>query len=183
MTRKPKAPPIRREADLIGQGVVLEPQRETHADELFELIKDPALHGYLDYDPPTDAVAFRRRLRKLESRRSPDGTEGWLNWVVREPGGAIAGYVQATVYPDGQTDIGYVIGTAFQRRGYATAAVRAMLGELAAAHGATYARATVDPKNTASAAVLDKLGFHRVRDDSVLPDLCFLLELGPAKRS
>jgi ribosomal-protein-alanine N-acetyltransferase len=166
---------------LAGDGLLLEPQVEAHAHELFEILRDPALYKYLDYDPPPNEDAVRLRLRKLESRRSSDGTEDWLNWIVRNAEGKLVGYVQATVYPDRHADIGYVIGSAYWRRGYALAATRAMVTELAGRYGVERLRATIDPANEGSWALLVKLGFGEILDETTLPDLCFSLELMEAR--
>lgn len=157
---------------LAGHGVTLEPQVAAHAPALFALLRDPRLYTWLDDDPPEDEPNFRRRLERLESRQSDDGSEAWLNWVVRA-GDSVVGFVQATVEPDGTTTIAYVIGADHWRRGYAEAATRLMLDELPVAHGARLLRATVDPANAASIGLLHKLGFLRRDEPEELPDWCF----------
>lgn len=157
---------------LAGLGVTLEPQVAAHAPALFALLRDPRLYTWLDDDPPEDEPAFRRRLERLESRQSDDGTEAWLNWVVRA-GATIVGFVQATVESDGTATIAYVIGADHWRRGYAETATRLMLDELPATYGAHRLRATVDPENAASIGLLHKLGFVREDEPDELPDWCF----------
>jgi hypothetical protein len=78
--------------------LTLEPQRAQHAAEMFAVLSDPAIYEY-ENQPPASLEALRRRYAALESRRSPDGREQWLNWVIRLPAGEPIGYVQATVYP------------------------------------------------------------------------------------
>jgi ribosomal-protein-alanine N-acetyltransferase len=157
---------------LAGHGVILEPQVAAHAPELFALLRDPRLYTWLDDEPPEDELTFRRRLERLESRQSGDGTEAWLNWVVRSAA-KVVGYVQATIEPDGTATIAYVIGADHWRRGHAEAATRLMVDELQAAYGARRLRATVDPANAASIGLLHKLGFvHRDEPDE-LPDWFF----------
>ena len=80
----------------IGE-IVLEPQVAAHAAELFTVLDDPDLYGFVDDKGPASETALRERLARLESRQSPDGLEQWLNWVVRNATGAVTGYVQATV--------------------------------------------------------------------------------------
>ncbi|MBI4922503.1 MAG: GNAT family N-acetyltransferase [Devosia nanyangense] len=160
-----------------GAGVMLEPQVAGHAAELFAILSDPALYAYLDEAPPADEATLRTRLARLESRLSGDGSEDWLNWIVRRPDGTMVGYVQATVYRDGRADVAYVIGSAHWRRGYAAAATETMLGELAAAYGVTLAQTIVDPANAASIGLLRKLGFEQISDDTALPDIAFMKDL------
>ena len=71
---------------------------------------------------------LRERFAKLETRRSGDGREQWLNWVLRRRSGELIGYVQATVRGDGQAFIAYVLGSAHWGQGLASEAVAAVLG-------------------------------------------------------
>ncbi|MBN9304181.1 MAG: hypothetical protein BGO82_17540 [Devosia sp. 67-54] len=148
----------------IGE-IVLEPQVAAHAAELFTVLDDPDLYGFVDDKGPASETALRERLARLESRQSPDGLEQWLNWVVRNATGAVTGYVQATVRAHGEAEIAYVLGRRFWRQGIAFAACSAMLEELAGAYGVTRAVATLDPDNIASLALLRKLGFRFESED------------------
>lgn len=69
---------------------------------------------------------------RLESRGPADGSQRWLNWVVRLPGGELAGYVQATVLPDRSSYVAYELASRYWRRGIGSDAVQAMLDELQA---------------------------------------------------
>lgn len=151
---------------LAGHGLVLEPQTARDAVELYPVLDDPALYVFTDDKSPTSEDALADRLARLESRRSPDGAQQWLNWVIRTSDGDVVGYVQATVQPEVQTaEIAYVVGRSFWRRGYATIACKLMLAELREGYGVRTAVATLDPQNAASLALLRKLGFHWVGDD------------------
>ncbi len=144
---------------LSGPGVLLEPQMAEHAAELFAVLGDPRVYRYLDTEPPADEASLRARLVRLEARRSPDGAEIWLNWIVRNPAGVLVGYVQATVASDHGADIGYVLGTEHWRQGYGRAAVATMLDELRTGYGVTRVRATIERDNDASRRLLERLGF------------------------
>jgi [ribosomal protein S5]-alanine N-acetyltransferase len=147
--------------ELRAGDLVLEPQIAAHAAELFAVLSDPQIYQYLDEAAPLSGAALRERLLRLEGRTSPDGSEVWLNWVVREAG-AVFGYVQATVYPDHVAEIAYVLGSAHWGRGRAFAACEMMLLELAAAYGVTRVQARVDAGNGKSIALLEKLGLGLV---------------------
>lgn len=164
-----------------GEGVTLEPQLASHAPELYPVISDPALYEFIDNKPPTTEGALRERLRRLESRRSPDGTEHWLNWVVRNAAGKLVGYVQATVTPDRSAEIAYVFGRAHWRKGYATAACAAMIGELRSSYGVTRVTATLDPANEASLALLRKLGLGLARTNQGDDEVGYALDLHEEK--
>jgi ribosomal-protein-alanine N-acetyltransferase len=114
-----------------ARGLLLEPQTVKHAEEMFVVLSDPAIYEY-ENQPPVSVEWLRTRFGKLESRRSADGTEQWLNWVVRIDGGGLIGYVQATVRADGSAAIAYELSSAHWGRGLGRRAVEAMLVELVA---------------------------------------------------
>lgn len=160
-----------------GDGVTLEPQIAAHAAELYAAIADPALYEFIDDKEPASETALRERLARLESRRSPDGTEHWLNWIVRTADGHVAGYVQATITPDHAAEIAYVLGRPYWRRGYGYAACSAMIGELIHTYGVTRLTATLDPANSASLALLHKLGLGLVWSNEAEQEIGYALDL------
>jgi ribosomal-protein-alanine N-acetyltransferase len=143
---------------LEGTTVVLEPQRAEHADEMFAVLSDPAIYEY-ENEPPASLEWLRERFARLEARRSPDGAQAWLNWVVRLPGAGLIGYVQATVPPTGEAAIAYVFASKYWGRGLAREACELMLTELVARHGARSACAIFKQRNVRSARLLGRLGF------------------------
>src|SRR5688572_21030626 len=91
--------------------LTLEPQRAAHADAMFEVLSDPAIYAH-ENAPPKSLQSLRERYTKLETRRSGDGREQWLNWVLRQRSmGDLIGYVQATVQADGHAFIAYELGS------------------------------------------------------------------------
>jgi len=143
--------------------LVLEPLVAGHAAEMFDMLADPAIYEF-ENAPPESVEWLRERYRKLESRRSGDGREAWLNWVVRVPGERAMGFVQATVHPEGWADIAYVFASAHWGRGYAGEAVAAMMDELASSFGVTRCEAVYKSANGRSRRLLDRLGFAEPRD-------------------
>ena len=61
--------------------LTLEPQIAAHAEEMFAVLGDPAIYLY-ENEPPPSLEWLRDRFTRLETRRSPDGNEQWLNWVI-----------------------------------------------------------------------------------------------------
>ncbi len=141
----------------------LEPIRAEHADAMYEALRDPALYAYEADGPPRSRAALRARYARLAGGRSPGTGEHWLNWViVLRAGGAAAGYVQATVDADlGYGSVGYVVLSAYQRRGLGREAVGAMVDHLLA-RGVALLHATIDVRNQASVGLVEALGFARV---------------------
>src|SRR3954468_6737400 len=111
------------------RGMTLEPQFASHARAMFEVLSDAAIYEF-ENEPPVSVAALRARFKRLESRRSPDGSQQWLNWVIRLHSGDVAGYVQATVHADGRAALAYVLARAYWGKGIATKAVHAMMAEL-----------------------------------------------------
>jgi RimJ/RimL family protein N-acetyltransferase len=139
--------------------LTLEPLRVEHAGEMADVLADPGLYRYVGGAPPSAAQLEARYARQVVGR-SPDERHGWLNWTVRERAGAAVGTVQATLTViDGQTEaeIAWVIGSAYQRRGYATEAAGAMVQWLRS-RAATTIVAHIHPDHQASMAVARHLG-------------------------
>lgn len=109
----------------------LDPLRPEDAVEMSAVLADPELYEFTGGEPVGPAqLEVRYRLQVAGSGRDD---EGWLNWIVRlADTGAAVGYVQATVTP-AATDVAWVIGLAWQGRGYAREAAAAMCDWLRAA--------------------------------------------------
>jgi len=142
------------------QGVrfTLEPQTAAHAAEMFAVLSDPAIYEY-ENQPPQSVEWLRTRFTKLESRRSPDARERWLNWVIRLPSSELIGYVQATVRADAGAAIAYELSSAYWGRGLASEAVEAMAGELQERYQVRSLSAVFKRDNQRSRRLLERLGF------------------------
>lgn len=142
----------------------LEPQRAHHADGLYPLLLDARLYEHIPGEPPQSLDALRERLQRLSGRRSPDGNELWLNWVlcdVRD--GSYVGRVQATVRTDVPAYLAYEVFPAHWRHGYATEGCIRMMQWLLDELQAPGFVAEVDSLNTASLRLLERLGFQRTQ--------------------
>jgi len=134
-----------------------------HAPEMFEVLNDPALHTYTGGSPPPDPDALTRLYRIWERRMAPDGSELWLNWVVRlRETGDLIGYLQMGVAP-GRADIAWVIGSFWQRRGFATEGARAMVDWLSEL-GVREIRASIHPDHAASIRIAEHLGLQETEE-------------------
>jgi ribosomal-protein-alanine N-acetyltransferase len=143
---------------IVAGDLTLEPQTAAHADAMFVVLSDPAIYTY-ENAPPASVEALRARFEKLESRRSGDGTEQWLNWVIRVAGRGLIGYVQATVRANGSAAIAYELSSAHWGRGLARRATQAMLDELADYYRVATVFAVAKRANARSIRLLDRLGF------------------------
>lgn len=140
------------------EGLTLEPQMAAHAEEMFIVLRDPAIYEY-ENEPPPSLEWLRARFTKLETRLSADGREQWLNWVIRLPTSELIGYVQATVRPDGRAAIAYELGSEYWGRGLARRAVEAMMAELVKGYGVRGFFAVLKRENFRSVRLLERLGF------------------------
>jgi [ribosomal protein S5]-alanine N-acetyltransferase len=138
--------------------LTLEPQIAAHAEEMFVVLSDPAIYEY-ENQPPPSLEWLRLRFSKLETRRSADGREQWLNWVIRLPTSRLIGYVQATIGTNGSAAIAYVLASAYWGRGLATRAVRAMISELVQDYQVRSLVAVFKRENLRSRRLLERLGF------------------------
>ncbi len=139
----------------------LEPLRESHAAELFDLLSDARLYEFIPQDPPVTLDALAARYKLLESRKSPNGGEDWLNWAARSKAeGTCVGTVQVTIGRDRRAHLAYEIGVPYWGRGLATEAcahvIRTLFDE-----GIVEVWAELDTRNVASIRLLERLGFAR----------------------
>lgn len=127
------------------------------------VLADPALYAFTGGEPPSEA-SLRRRYERQVVGRSPDGSQEWLNWIVRDADGVAVGYAQATVTEDGaRGEVAWVIGTPWQSRGYAGEAAAAVV-EWLTRRGVTGVTAHVHRDHAASRAVARRAGLTPTDD-------------------
>ena len=136
----------------------LEPQTAAHAEQMFAVLSDPAIYEH-ENEPPPSLEWLRARFAQLESRRSANGQEQWLNWVIRLPSSELIGYVQATVDPSGCAAIAYELSSAYWGRGLARQAVQAMISELVEHYQVHGLSSVLKRENLRSMRLLERLGF------------------------
>ena len=110
-------------------------------DEVFETVEDAA-----------ETIAYLRTCYQTG--------QGPLVYAVTLKDGTLAGYVQAVPLGD-EWEIGYHIGAAHTRKGYATEAVRASLPVIMAQLGIRQMLGICLAENIASAKVLERCGFNK----------------------
>ena len=161
--------------------LTLEPLTASHADEMFDLLSDPQLFSFTDDDPPASLESLRERYALLQSGRSSDGRELWLNWIVRPRDATPIGYVQATVLPETRVAwVAYVLGSAHWGHGYASEAMQCMLQHLADVHGVHTFKATVEAENLRSISLLRRLAFERAAHEGSPTEYLFVRPGHPA---
>lgn len=109
-----------------------------------------------------DSWLWNYRLNQL--REDPTSTP-WLVRVVIDAGtGEIVGHAGFHGPPDenGMVEVGYTIHPEFRRRGYATAALGALIAYAAESGEARIVRASISPDNSGSLKTIAAYGFVQV---------------------
>ena len=141
----------------------LTPLLREDAQSLFSVLSDPALYKYTGEVPPESVGALGEAYASREARMSPDRKELWFNWAVRErTSNEPVGYMQASVAAT-HADVAWVVGSKWQRRGYASETARAIVQWLFAL-GVLQVRAQINPRHLASRKVAINAGLQRTDD-------------------
>jgi RimJ/RimL family protein N-acetyltransferase len=143
----------------------LEPLRVEDAGEMAVVLDDERLHEFTSGRPATVEELRAHYARLVAGPARPD--EVWLNWIVRRRGDSQAvGTVQATLTSrDGRrrASVAWVIGTEWQRQGFASEAARALVQRLRD-EGIDEIVAHIHPDHRASAAVAARAGLEPTDD-------------------
>jgi RimJ/RimL family protein N-acetyltransferase len=140
--------------------LTLQPLQAEHADELAALLYDPDLYTFIGGRAAT-IEQLRGTYAAQAAGRSPDGSAGWLNWVVRSRlTGEPLGVVQTTLTRRARArvaEVAWMIGPQHQGHGYARESVGAMVAWLRRS-GIRLIIAHIHPDNLASMAVARAVG-------------------------
>ncbi len=138
----------------------LDPLAVADVDEMMSVYGDVRMFEFTGGEPPT-RDGLQRRYEALVAGHSPDGSESWLNWIVRHRDGSPAmGAVQATVDDAARcASIAWEIGVAWQGQGFAAEAASALV-EWLSNNSVTAVEATVHPEHAASQAVARRAGLQ-----------------------
>ena len=144
---------------LLSKRLRLTPVMGTHADAMFTVLLDDNLYKYTGGSPPQSIADIERWLIALESRKSPEGDELWLTWLIFVAESDLAiGYVQATVGKS-KADIAWLVGSQWQGIGYASEAATTLTSWLVTSDVADIS-AHIHPKHIASQLVAKAAGLH-----------------------
>jgi RimJ/RimL family protein N-acetyltransferase len=129
------------------------------AGEIARYRSDPMVRRYQGWGQ-TDAATVRRQIEEMAGRL-PGEPGGWVQFTVEEREGVglvgDVGISRDDREPD-VIEVGYTIDPAFQGRGYATEAVRALVAYAFDTLGAEIVRAYASAENVPSHRVVEKSG-------------------------
>jgi len=149
--------------ELIGDRIVLRRFRPGDLTAFVAYRSDPDVARYQSWDAPYSRAGGERMITALLGRH-PDTAGEWFQFamVLRATGGFIGDCAAGIPADDPRrAEIGFTLATPYQGHGYATEAARMLLGYLFDGRGKHRVTACCDPRNTASARVLGRLGMRR----------------------
>jgi aminoglycoside 6'-N-acetyltransferase len=137
--------------------------RADDADAFATYRSDPDVARYQGWGTPFTVEQARRFIAELDGTH-PDTPAQWFQFAVTDgASGQLLGDVAAGT--DGGDPrlavVGFTIARAHQGRGYATEALTALLDHLFLHRGKHRVSATVDTRNAASVALLERVGMRR----------------------
>lgn len=130
---------------------------------------DLEVYRYESGEPYVDEASLRARYERT-ARGPSDPNERWWNWAIVVAGSAATpaertiGTVEISLVEGGALAlIGYGIGRAYWGAGYAFEASSAAIAYVRDTARAACMEAYIDPRNTRSIALIERLGFSFVR--------------------
>ena len=162
-----------------GRRVLVRRFRPEDVAEFAAYRSHAAVARYQSWDAPYTPDEGKRFVRQMMTAH-PDTPGEWFQFAValRATGQMIGDCAAMTRADDPrQCEIGFTIAPRYQGRGYATEAVRLLMGYLFA-RGKHRITACCDPRNTASAALLERLAIAGVvADEARLTNLAYAPEI------
>ena len=149
--------------ELTGDRVLLRRFRPADVAEFVAYRSRPEVARFQSWDAPYPREEGERFVRQI-MKDHPDTAGEWFQFAVAlRPAGPLIGDCAAMTHADDprQCEIGFTIAAEHQGHGYATEAARLLVGYLFGSRAKHRITATCDPRNTASAAVLERLGMRR----------------------
>ena len=148
---------------LVTERLVLRRSRPEDAEAISAYRSDPDVHRYQGWDR-IDPDGVRAEIEDM-ARRAPGEPGGWVQLSAEDrSNGRLVGDVGLSL-ADGEAGVikvGYTIAPTFQRRGYATEAVGALVAYAIDVLGADVVRAHASAENAPSIRVAEKVGMHLV---------------------
>ncbi len=141
--------------------LVLRRFRAADAAVLAAYRSEPEVARYQAWDAPFPLLRAETAVANFMAS-DPDQA-GWFQYAIeRTADGTHIGDVGVCLHDNRrQAEIGFTLAAACHGRGYATEAVRAVVDDLLRTRGLHKVSAECDARNTASAGLLERVGFTR----------------------
>jgi aminoglycoside 6'-N-acetyltransferase len=119
----------------------------------------PEVARYQSWDAP---VSLEEAAASVKGFATGDPLEpGWFQYAIDLDGVLIGDLGLKLHHNLMQADLGFTLAPAYQGKGYATEAVRGLLGHLFTERNLHRVSAECDARNISSARLLKRLGFHQ----------------------
>lgn len=146
-------------ADISTRRLLLRRFRESDAGTLAAYRSDPAVARFQSWEapfPPADAERMAREMAAADP-----GRPGWFQYAIEHRADRLhIGDVGVNLHQNlMQADLGFTVDPRYQGKGYGSEAVLGVLARLFDEQGLRRVSAECDARNTASAALLRKVGF------------------------
>ena len=147
---------------LVTDRLTLRRSEPGDAEAISAYRSDPEVHEHQGWDD-TGPDHIRDEIVEMAGR-PPGAPGGWVQFSVLDATGSVVGDVGVRVVDEEPSVavVGYTVAPAYQGQGYATEAVRALVGYAFDVLGADVVRAHADEENVASTAVMRKAGLRLV---------------------
>jgi RimJ/RimL family protein N-acetyltransferase len=141
--------------------LILRRFRASDAPVLAAYRSDPEVARYQSWDAPFPLDRAEAAVRGFAAASPSE--PGWFQYAIELTAeAALIGDVAVRLHDNRlQGEIGFTLATAYQKRGYATEAVSAVLDRLFRVQGLHRVMGECDARNTRSAALMERLGFTR----------------------
>lgn len=139
----------------------LRPLHEADIPAHFAVFSDPEVARYWSREPWTDIAQAEESMKAIMAARE-DGSEARFGIELRSTGELIGNVGMHHFFEQNRRcEIGYALGSRHWGQGIATEALRAAIRYGFDALNLNRLEADIDPRNAASARVLEKLGFRK----------------------
>jgi RimJ/RimL family protein N-acetyltransferase len=127
---------------------------------LFAIFSDPSVMRYWSTPPLTELAQAEKMVHNMQSGYE-SGEFLQLGLERRATAGVIGTCTLFSfAFPSRRAEIGYALGRPFWGQGYVTEALRTLISYAFETLHLNRLEADIDPRNTASARVLERLGFQ-----------------------
>ncbi|MDO5435747.1 MAG: GNAT family N-acetyltransferase [Clostridia bacterium] len=149
--------PIIKKACIQTERLVLQPFRPEDRERLVEMMQDPEItKTFMVPDYPKTRQFYELADKLISFSRIEDTTHLEYGIYLDD---RMIGFVNDCGFDDSALEVGYVIDPAYKGRGYATEALKAVIGELREM-GFRKVLAGFFEGNTGSRRVMEKCGMH-----------------------
>jgi len=149
----------------------LRPLLEADIPAHYAVFSDPDVARYWSREPWTDIAQAEESIKAILAAQA-DGSEARFGIELLSTGELIGNVGLHHFFGSNRRcEIGYALGSRHWGQGYATEALRAAIRHGFDALDLNRIEADIDPRNAASARVLDKLGF---RKEGFMPERWFV---------